>query len=30
MITKVRYNPKEMEQKWQAQWEAEHLYSCVR
>ncbi len=26
MITKTRYNPKEVEQKWQAQWETEHLY----
>jgi leucyl-tRNA synthetase len=28
MITKIRYNPKEVEQKWQAQWEAEHLYTA--
>ncbi|HEY5005229.1 MAG TPA: class I tRNA ligase family protein, partial [Ktedonobacteraceae bacterium] len=28
MITKIRYNPKEVEQKWQAQWEADHLYSA--
>src|SRR5438552_11035662 len=26
MITKTRYNPKEIEQKWQEQWETEHLY----
>jgi leucyl-tRNA synthetase len=26
MITKTRYNPKEVEQKWQAQWETAHLY----
>jgi leucyl-tRNA synthetase len=28
MITKIRYNPKEVEQKWQAQWEAEHLHTA--
>jgi leucyl-tRNA synthetase len=28
MITKTRYNPKEVEQKWQAQWEAAHLYQA--
>ncbi len=26
MITKTKYNPKEIEEKWQRQWEAEHLY----
>ncbi len=26
MITHTRYNPKEVEHKWQAQWEAEQLY----
>src|SRR5579875_768769 len=26
MITRTRYNPKEIEEKWQAQWEAEQLY----
>ncbi len=26
MITRTRYNPKEIERKWQAQWEAEQLY----
>jgi leucyl-tRNA synthetase len=28
MITKTRYNPKEVEQRWQTQWEAAHLYSA--
>ncbi|HLQ28986.1 MAG TPA: leucine--tRNA ligase [Ktedonobacteraceae bacterium] len=26
MITRTKYNPKEIEQKWQTQWEAEQLY----
>ncbi|MHB8599526.1 MAG: leucine--tRNA ligase [Ktedonobacteraceae bacterium] len=26
MITRTKYNPKEIEKKWQTQWEAEHLY----
>src|SRR5579863_5147257 len=26
MITRTKFNPKEIEQKWQTQWEAEHLY----
>ena len=26
MITKTKYNPKEIEEKWQHQWEMEHLY----
>src|SRR6266700_4039791 len=26
MITKTKYNPKEIEAKWQQQWEAEYLY----
>ncbi|HTK08089.1 MAG TPA: leucine--tRNA ligase [Ktedonobacteraceae bacterium] len=26
MITRTKYNPKEIESKWQAQWEADHLY----
>ncbi len=26
MITRTKYNPKEVEDKWQAQWEADHLY----
>jgi leucyl-tRNA synthetase len=26
MITKTKYNPKEIEEKWQHEWEAEHLY----
>ncbi len=26
MITRTKYNPKEIEQKWQAQWEAQQLY----
>ncbi|MBA2395988.1 MAG: leucine--tRNA ligase [Ktedonobacteraceae bacterium] len=28
MITKIRYNPKEVEQKWQTQWEADHLHTA--
>ena len=26
MITRTKYSPKEIESKWQAEWEAEHLY----
>jgi len=26
MITRIKYNPKEIEEKWQKQWEAEQLY----
>src|SRR5437764_5405077 len=26
MITRTKYNPKEIEGKWQAQWEAEQMY----
>jgi leucyl-tRNA synthetase len=26
MITRTRYNPKDIESKWQAQWNADHLY----
>jgi leucyl-tRNA synthetase len=26
LITRIKYNPKEIESKWQAQWEAEHMY----
>ncbi|GCE13950.1 leucine--tRNA ligase [Tengunoibacter tsumagoiensis] len=28
MITRTKYNPKEIEKKWQEQWEAEHLYTA--
>ncbi len=30
MITHTKYNPKEIERKWQAQWEAESAVSCLR
>ncbi|MBO0778891.1 MAG: leucine--tRNA ligase [Ktedonobacteraceae bacterium] len=29
MITRTRYNPKEIESKWQAQWEAQNLYHAA-
>ena len=28
MVTRIRYNPKEIESKWQTQWEAERLYDA--
>jgi leucyl-tRNA synthetase len=29
LITRTKYNPKEVEHKWQAQWEAEQLYHAA-
>ncbi len=29
MITRTKYSPKEIESKWQAEWEAEHLYHAT-